>query len=403
MSTSRHTFVDALRGLALLGILVVNVEYIVQPSEIGWLDYDSTVDRVARWLVAAFGQMKVYPLFALLFGYGLSIQMINAERRGTDLGPRYRRRMLGLVLLGIGHGVLFFPGDILVIYAVVGTVAYRFRSTPTPTLVRRAALIYGLASLVWLSLGLLEAVVGADDPTAPADAVAILTSGSWAEVIGQQFWYWLSTLGLLALVQGPAVLACFLAGIALGRTDLLSHPDRHRPLVGRVLRLAPLGVIGAGLGATLAVVGGRWSSFGFAIGFAVAPIVTATYVALLAAALDRGWRRLGSVLQASGRMSLSVYLLESIVVSTLAYGYGFGLFGRVGPLAGVALALAVWLALSAMAVVWMRAFRYGPFEWALRSFTYGRLEPIRGRAPAQSGRPGPPEGGFVARPEQAGE
>ena len=376
-AVARHTLVDALRGLALLGILLVNIEYIVQPSEIGWLEYESTVDRVVRWLVVAFGQTKVYPLFALLFGYGLSIQMINAERRGVDPGPRYRRRMLGLVVLGVLHGILFFPGDILVIYAVVGTLAYRFRSTPTPTLVRRAAVVYGLASVVWLLLGVLEASVGADDPTAPADAVAVFTSGSWAEVVGQQFWYWLVTLGLLSLVQGPAVLACFLAGIALGRTDWLSHPDRHRLLVRRVLRLAPIGVVGAGIGATLALAGGRWATLGLAVGFAAAPIVTATYVALLAAALDRGWHRVGAVLQASGRMSLSVYLLESIVVSTLAYGYGAGLFGRVGPLAGVGLAVAVWAGLSALSVAWMRVFRYGPFEWALRSFTYGRREPLR--------------------------
>ncbi len=410
---SRHTLVDALRGLALLGILVVNVEFILQPSEIGWLGYDGTADRVARWLVATFGQMKVYPLFALLFGYGLSIQLANAERRGSPLGPRYRRRLVGIGLLGVLHGILFFPGDILVIYAVVGALAYPFRHRPTRWLLRTAAIVYGLAALVWLLLGSAEAVFGADDPTAPADAVATFTSGSWVEVIGLQVGYWLVTLGILSLVQGPAVFACFLVGIALGRTDILARPDDHRPLARRALTLAPLGLAGAALGATLTLLGGRWVTLGFAVGFAIAPLVTAGYVALLAVGIDRGHRWLGSTLQASGRMSLSVYLLESIVVSTLSYGYGFGLFGRLGPVAGVALALAVWGGLSLLARWWMRRFRFGPFEWALRSFTYGRLEPIRPSPPptpvtappsSPAAEPDPgPGSGFVAGADQTGE
>lgn len=406
VAPDRHTLVDALRGLALLGILVVNVEFIVQPSEIGWLANDSTVDRIVRWFVVAFGQTKVYPLFALLFGYGLAIQMANAERRGTALGPRYRRRTIGLAVLGVIHGVLFFPGDILVIYAVIGALAYRARHLDTRRLLRLGAVIYASAAVLWLLLGAVEVVVGAADPSAPADAVAILTSGSWPEVVALHFWYWLATLGILALVQGPAVLACFLVGVAMGRTDTLARPGDHLALARRARRLAPLGVLGAGIGALLVLAGGRFATLGFAVGFAVAPLMTATYIALLAIALERGWRRVGQVLQASGRMSLSVYLLESIVVSTLAYGYGFGLFGRVGPLAGVAIAIAVWAGLSLLSVGWLRHHRFGPFEWVLRSVTYGRRQTLR-RSPVSTrppGLPGPPVGrGFVGGRDQTGE
>ena len=88
----RHGFVDALRGFALLGILVVNIEFIVQPSELGWKSYEGGFDEVVRWLVVALGQTKVYPLFALLFGYGLALQLRKADAAGSDLWPRYRRR-----------------------------------------------------------------------------------------------------------------------------------------------------------------------------------------------------------------------------------------------------------------------------------------------------------------------
>ena len=80
----RHGFVDALRGFALLGILFVNIEYLVQPLELGWHEYRSGQDEVVRWLVTALGQAKIYPLFALLFGYGISIQLAGAKRRVTS-------------------------------------------------------------------------------------------------------------------------------------------------------------------------------------------------------------------------------------------------------------------------------------------------------------------------------
>ena len=79
----------------------------------------------------------------------------------------------------------------------------------------------------------------------------------------------------------------------------------------------------------------------------------------------------------AGSMSLTVYLMESVVATTLAYGYGFGLFGRVGPAAGVGLAVAIWLGLALMARLWMSQFRFGPFEWLLRSITYGKRQPLQ--------------------------
>lgn len=376
-TTSRHGFVDALRGFALLGILLVNVEYIVQPLELGWVGYEGRGDQVVRWLVVTFGQMKVYPLFALLFGYGLSIQVANAARRNVELAPAYRRRMVGIGCLGVLHGVLFFPGDILVLYAAIGALAFRFRAVDTPRLVRWSIAVYGAAAALWLAVGLLDLLGSPGTPTASADTVDTLTNGSFLEVVGVHFWEWLITLGILTMIQGPAVFASFLLGIVLGRTDLLSDPDRHRDLALRVLRWAPLGLAGAGVGASMTVVGGRWDTLGFAIGFAAAPLVAAAYLAGLALVLSRGSSPLSTLLEASGRMSLTIYLAESIVVSTLSYGYGFGWFATVGPAEGVLIAVAVWVGLSGLAFGWMRMARFGPSEWALRSFTHRTWQPLR--------------------------
>ena len=378
-SEKRHDFVDALRGFALLGIVLVNIEFIVQPAEIGWLNYDGTLDRVVRFLVVALGQTKIYPLFAMLFGYGLSIQLRNAARRGEELGGRYRRRMVGLAVLGVAHGVLFFPGDILVIYSVIGALAYRFRDTDTRRLVRLAAIVYSGATLCWLLLGGLDALGDVTPPVASQDAVEILANGSFVEVVVVHFFYWLVTLGMLSLVQGPAVVACFLIGIALGRTTILAEPEAHSPIAGKVLRLFPLGILGAGIGAALTVmVGGRWDTMGFAIGFAAAPLMAAGYIVLMARTVGRQSSPIGTLLQAAGRMSLTVYLLESVIASTVAYGYGLGWFSEVGPAQGVVLAVGIWLALSLFALAWMDRRRFGPFEWLLRALTYGERPRVSG-------------------------
>lgn len=375
--SQRHGLVDALRGFALLGILLVNIEFIVAPSETGWLHYDSDVDIVVRWLVAALGQTKVYPLFALLFGYGLWVQLVSAKRRNQPLWPRYRRRLVGLCGLGVLHGVLFFPGDILLIYAAVGALAYRFRDAPTNRLLTIAKWVYAAAALFWLAVGLLLTATNASPQSAPEDSLRILSEGTFGEVVVLHFFYWLATLAILVVIQGPAVFACFLAGIALARTTLLSDPHSNRPTFLRAMRWFPVGLIGAGLGATLTVRGGRWDTLGFAIGFAFAPLVAAGYLSLLALTIGKARGLIAGALRAAGRMSLTVYLLESVIASTFAYGYGFGLFGRTSPLQGVGLALGIWLALSAISVVWMRVLRFGPFEWALRSFTYRELQPLR--------------------------
>ena len=383
----RHGLVDALRGFALLGILVVNMEFIVQDSDVGWSEYTGSADEVARWLIAALAQSKFYLLFSLLFGYGLAIQLRRATERGSRLGGRYARRMIGLAILGVGHALLFFVGDILVIYAMVGSLAYLFRHAARRTLLKWAAIVYGAATAFWFAIAGLVALEPDDPPTASAEAARVFSEGSFGEVVAQHASEWAVTLPVLIIIQGPSAFALFLVGVVLGRGDLLVRPEAHRRTMLRTLAVAgPIGLAGGALSATLLVgepSGSGLFMLGFALQFAFAPFLTAAYVALLALGLGARPGRLARPMVAAGRMSLSVYLLESIVATTLAYGYGFGLFGEVGPWGGLALSLAIWLGLSAFAALWLAWARFGPFEWLLRSFSYARLQRLRA-APART-------------------
>lgn len=373
----RDQLVDGLRGLALLGIVIVNVEFIMQHADIGWSKNTSAVDLAVRWFVVTFGELKIYPLFALLFGYGLAAQFDRALATGSPLRVRYARRMIALVILGAVHAVLFFPGDILIVYAAAGTIVFLMRRLPSASLIRAAVVIYAVASGVWLLVGTALALSGSslDEPT--SDAIAhTLADGSFGEVVNQHLTDWPTTLFFLALIQGPAAIAFMLAGMALRRTDILANPTRHRAAARRALIIVgPLGLIIGGIGAVLAIRGVEFGGLGFAISFLAAPPLSLAYVAALMLGWNRIPTRVRHLLQAAGRMSLSIYLLESVALSTLSYG--FGLLGRLSPLGGVLLAISVGVALSIFASAWLRCARFGPAEWVLRSVTYWRIQPFR--------------------------
>ena len=127
-----------------------------------------------------------------------------------------------------------------------------------------------------------------------------------------------------------------------------------------------------------AVGGDAGEGIGIALQSLAAPLSSLGYVAAIALVVADG-RAAGLVrrIAAGGRMSLTVYLGESIVAAILFTGLGFGLYGRLGPAAGIAIAVLIWLGFLLFAALWWRAFRFGPFEWALRSFTYWRWQPLR--------------------------
>lgn len=117
--------VDALRGFALLGILVVNIGYMASTYHGSGLEdpgFASPLDGAVRWFVTVFFEAKFFLLFSFLFGYSFTLQLDSAERSGARFAPRFLRRLAGLFVLGALHAVLLFPGDILTMYAVLGLI-----------------------------------------------------------------------------------------------------------------------------------------------------------------------------------------------------------------------------------------------------------------------------------------
>lgn len=386
----RLAHVDALRGFALFGILVVNIGVFAFPFYGGGVAdpvYSRPVDVTVRWLIAWLFETKFYLLFSFLFGYSFTLQMAAAEQADAAFAPRFLRRLAGLAVLGFAHAILFYQGDILVTYALLGFALLLCRRMDPGRALRVALWLIVLASAVWAILGALTFL----DP-APAGYAALYKAEALASIeayrgtigttIAQHIKELTETIWFtVLLVQGPFVFAMFLAGYALGRRNALSDPWRSRRALGLLCALGLLpGLAGAAAYATSALPQARvvWELPGLAVGLFTAPLLSLSYGAAFLLALRTGpGERLGAWLAPAGRMALSNYLMQSVVCAFLFTAWGLRLYAAVPPLAAFLVAVAIFAAQLPLSAWWLRRHAYGPVEWFLRALTIGAWPPWR--------------------------
>jgi len=285
-------------------------------------------------------------------------------------------------------------------YALIGFLLLPFaRRRPRTVLLWAVGLLAAFVGLIAVA-ALVSAVQGpahaaaAPAVSAPDPMEALWRTGSYGALLAVR-------LGALAgsatenLGGGPITLAIFLLGLYAGRRGILSHPEAHLPLLRRATRWGlPVGLIGALLFTLISVSASPVVALPIPVqtllAAAAVPGILAlslAYVAGLTLLLQQHrWQARLAPLAAVGRMALTNYLLQSLVCTTLFYGYGLGWYGRVGPLAGIVLAALIFAFQVPLSAWWLRRYRFGPAEWAWRSLTYGRPQPLR--AHAADGRSG---------------
>jgi uncharacterized protein len=376
LDRTRIQDIDALRGFALLGILVVNITFAASGFPIHLARnpaYDSWLDHSVHWLSSAFVDMKFYLLFSFLFGYSFQLQMEAAQRAGAAFKPRMLRRLGGLFVLGALHGVFLITGDILSVYAIIGLILLAMRRVKDRTALLVAAAIYA-----YLFLTLAVAAIFVDstqfiDPTTAVAAAQETTAnlaGSFSDVIGEHLRA-LPTYGLsLLTVQGPTTLAAFLIGMVVGRRRLLQGLSGNEAVL-RLIQLVGF-TVGISGGVYYASVGGNGDTSAVLISVLTAPFLTAAYVATLLRFMhsDRG-EDIRRLLAPAGRMALSNYLGQSVATLLTFTGVGFGLAGQVSPLETVGFAVGIFVLQVLLSHVWLSSFRYGPVEGVLRAVTNG--------------------------------
>lgn len=356
---------DVLRLVALFGIVVVNVQYIAFSSLHGFTERlgETGRDDVTLWLINGLALMKSYGLFSFMFGVGLGYLMRSADRRGLAFGRLYRNRMIGLLLLGLAHGCLFYLGDILVIYAVTGSILYFFRNWTVGRLVKVGAALLVLQLVVGVPM--LSMPSQMPDEVFQIERYA-LGSGGFLDAVMFRSVGFLITLPVFLIVQGTSALGWFCLGLAAmksGMIDDAQHPMWRR---ARRLCLAPgvgLSLLGAGLwqwGAT---------AVGATLTILVAPIATLGYLGLIALFARPPGPMMSRALVAGGS-SLSIYLGQSIILTSIFSGYGLGLWEELDRAAATGVAILVTVLLIVLLSIWRVWFRLGPFEWVLRRITY---------------------------------
>jgi len=386
--SGRLAHVDALRGFALFGILIVNIGVFSSPFYgAGMADpnYSRPVDLVVRWLIALLFETKFYLLFSFLFGYSFTLQMSAAERSQAAFSPRFLRRLAGLAVLGAAHAVLFYQGDILLTYALLGLGLLACRGMAPKRALRAALWLIVLAATVWGILGLvsfLDPVQADYTAQYKADALASILAyrGTIGSTIAQHIYELTTSVWFMVLfVQGPFVFAMFLAGLALGRRNALADPWRQPRVLWLLcaLGLVP-GLAGSALYATTSLpsAGAQWELPGLAADLLTAPLLSMAYAAAFLLAIRTralGW--LGRWLAPAGRMALSNYLMQSVICALLFTGWGLRLFASLSPLATFGIAVAIFTAQLPWSAWWLRHHAYGPVEWFLRALTIGALPP----------------------------
>ncbi|MFD5098354.1 DUF418 domain-containing protein [Streptomyces albidochromogenes] len=379
---SRVLEVDALRGFALLGILLVNTLTMAGTQGVLGGRPSAAVDGVALWLVDFLAQSKFYLLFSFLFGYSFTLQAASAERAGARLGPLTTRRLLGLFVLGALHAVFLYVGDILTTYALLGLILFAARRATPERALRAALWVWGSFGSLLLLLGALGTLAGPDDAAAEAAAAreaAELTAayrGGFGDVVGANVGQ-LPLAVVALLVTSGFVVAAFLLGLSAGKRQWLTRAGgaslRRVLVAGLCVGLPTAAFAASGAAGPLPA---RWELLAAMTGVVTAPALSAAYVAglLLWFGTPSGARAAG-LLAPAGRMALTNYLTQSLVMALIFTGYGLGLYGRTGIAVPLAVALLLYAAQLALSARLVRRHRLGPVEWALRAFTHLRVRP----------------------------
>jgi uncharacterized protein len=395
---ARIVEVDMVRGFALFGVLLVNM-YGFGADSLAW---DSPIDKLAFAITRVFFESKSWTLFSLLFGFGFAVQLQRAHARGFRILPIYLRRLVVLFAIGAAHALLF-DGDILMLYAELGLGLLVIRRLPTRVLLLLAVglmLVFPLARFVSTQdqparSEKIRSAGEARDRLERAQRTHVYATGSLAEVAADNA----SAIpadpfeDVNSPESGLAVFAMFLIGFSVGRSGVLRDIPGHAATIARVrawglgfglAAMAAERVLAATAGYTLfrlqragpgvQFVGDLLFAYGItalALGYAATII--------LAAQIPRG-KTILAPLAGVGRLALTVYLTQTLMFTTLFYGYGFGQSFRLGPAAVTTWAVMIFAVQVVACQWWSKRFRFGPMEWLWRSLTYLRWQPLRLRS-----------------------
>jgi len=390
---NRVEAIDALRGFAVLGILLANilswsgVKFLPFTTIQEWPSFET--DLLIYNLVGIFVDTKFYTIFSLLFGIGFYFQFHKNRENQAEFMPVYYRRLMFLMLFGMIH-MFFWSGDILFVYALVGFVFTLFRNLKTKT-------IFVISVLAFVTPLIIDVIILQWRPgfMVPDQKLALKTyldlkpeqiiepfmNGSFWEVTKMNFhnliWRWFD---LLPSGRPFKILSLFLLGFYLMS---IGYFQEKALSVKRLLVYAVLGLgftfLSKQVGGSMGQFPSNWNDvlykFLFSFGqinmaFAYISIITILYKTALG-------KKLLSGLKYVGRMSFSSYLSHTFFGILIFYSYGLGYFGQFPLWQVEIIAIIVFVVQVYLAKLWLKYYSFGPLEWLWRSLTYGQFLTMR--------------------------
>ncbi len=397
MPSSRITTIDVIRGVALLGILLLNVQSFAMPFEAytnptAYGDLEG-LNYWVWFFTSLLGDQKFMTIFSMLFGAGLILFTDRLEQTGRPAVALHCRRMGWLLLIGMLHAYLIWYGDILVSYAICGLVVIWLRKLGNVWLLLISIMLLIIPSLIFLSMGGMLLMFPEDQM--PPEMLAMMDP---AESISQQLEVYSGSYVGQFEHRIPAALkmqTLFLVIFSFGRVCglmLLGMVCYRKGLFSGTCSVSTYGwllAIGILFGIPIVWWGieARWD---VEWEYIRAELLLSQFNYWGSILMAFGWIALTVLfvksgilgffrysLSCVGRMALSNYLLQSLVCTLVFYGHGFGYFGEMERTSQFLLVLVVSVAQLVWSPLWLSWFRFGPFEWAWRCLTYWSLQPIR--------------------------
>lgn len=420
-ASERFNSIDTLRGIAVLGILVMNIYGFAMPMAAysNPLAYGGTEwFNIGTWYFThLFFDQKFMTIFSILFGAGLVMMSTRADARGVKYAGIWYRRNFWLLLIGALHGYLIWFGDILFSYALMGMLIFPLRKRKPRRLIIVACLMLPVAPLfsyaggvyvdkLQVSVAAIEQVQDSGAALSEEQATTLeeweamsvfmgppeeqvrrdieaYGSNSYADIVVHRapMVIGMQTQGIVAFLLWR-VGGLMLIGMALMKLSVLSA-ERSIAFY-RKMMLAGYGIgLPIMLYSIYFVTAHQWDHiFMFRIGmlpnyigsiFVALGHIAVVMLVVKTGVLTKLMRRFAAV----GRMAFTNYLLHSIILTTVFYGYGFGLYGQVPRLWQMAFVVVVIGLQMIVSPLWLRHYRFGPAEWLWRSLTYWRLQPMR--------------------------
>ncbi|MBT2581709.1 DUF418 domain-containing protein [Planococcus sp. ISL-109] len=367
--------IDLMRGFSLLGILLINMLAFHTPYS--YIDpykwFSGNTDQAIFTALDIFVQASFYPLFSMLFGYGLMMQFLRAEKFEQPFMPVAVKRLLVLLVFGIVHAFLIWYGDILITYAIMGLLLIGMLRLPAGWLLGLGVMLYALPHLLFTVIMFMAVAVDPNIYIGYQEAersIAAYQSGSFAEIFSRRLtdWYYVNN-PFSFIILTVTILPLMMVGAAAAKWRMIELAAEKKKIwlalavstlvVGLLLKSAPY-------------LFDKNYAYQYVQEIFGGPLVAIGYAAVIALWSQKlSFTRAMSPLIKAGRMSMTIYITQSILATSIFYSFGFGLYGQVGLLTGTLIALGIFVIQLIFAELWFVKFTRGPIEMLWRRWTYG--------------------------------